>query len=885
MTSLAARPARAFSSSLRTKALAAVLLFLGNLLMFCAATAMTSSAQTFTSLYSFPCTGTNCPDGNRPTGGLVQGVDGNFYGTTVSGGTGGVGTVFKIGAGGNLTSLHSFNGSDGLDPFAGLVLGIDGNFYGTSLTGGFDNLGSAFQMTPNGTVSQVYSLCAQQGCVGEIAYAPLLQGTDGNLYGTAQQGGNNSCSGLGVGCGTVFKLTPSGTLTTLYAFTGPDGVGPYAGLTLGADGNLYGTTEYGGTGDNKSCIENSGLGCGTVFRITPSGTLTTIYSFCSQTNCADGYGPQGGLVQAADGNFYGTAHWGGAKGDGTVFRISPGGSLTTLHSFTGYPHDGANPIGGLIQATDGDLYGTTPSGGANFTGGTIYQMSPSGSLTTLYSFCALPKCNDGSSPYDNLLQATDGNLYGTTSMGGNGCNGGFCGTVFKVSMGIPPFLMIQPTSGPVGTPVTILGTNLGGATKVTFNGTPATFTVLSGSEIQTSVPSGASTGVVQVAIPGSTVISNTDFQVVGPIQFVPVTPCRVADTRQSNPIPGGTSRNFTVPGAGGCGIPPSAAAYSLNVTVVPRGRLGYLTIWPGGEIQPNVSTMNSPDGRTKANAAIVPSGNNAVSVYVTDTTDVILDINGYFTAPGSQTYQFYPVPPCRVVDTRTGSKQPQGLGPPALKAKQKRDLPILSSPCLSGVTNPLAYSFNVTVSPNPKGQSLNYLTVWPSDQPQPAVSTLNNPTATVVANAAIVPAASNGDIDVYAYNSTDLIIDIDGYFAAPATGYSLYPATPCRAYDSRNNNGQPFTGERTVNTAGSLCAPGNATAYVFNATVVPSGSLGYLTLWADGQPQPIVSTLNASDGFVTSNMAIVPNMNGSTDAFAGSGHTQLILDISGFFAP
>ena len=277
----------------------------------------------------------------------------------------------------------------------------------------------------------------------------------------------------------------------------------------------------------------------------------------------------------------------------------------------------------------------------------------------------------------------------------------------------------------------------------------------------------------------------------------------------------------------------------------------------------------------------------AVSVYVTDTTDVILDIDGYFTSASSQTYEFYPVTPCRVVDTRSGSKEPKGLGPPSLIAQQQRDLPILSSPCLKGITNPAAYSFNVTVVPNPAGQPLGYLTVWPSNQTQPTVSTLNNPTATVVANAAIVPAAPDGDIDVYAYNSTDLIIDINGYFAAPgANGYSLYPVTPCRAYDSRNNNGQPFTGERTVNIAGSQCAPpSNAAGYVFNATVVPSGSLGYLTLWADGQKQPVVSTLNAYDGFITSNMAIVPNTNGSTDAFAGGGSTQLILDISGYFAP
>jgi YVTN family beta-propeller protein len=372
-----------------------------------------------------------------------------------------------------------------------------------------------------------------------------------------------------------------------------------------------------------------------------------------------------------------------------------------------------------------------------------------------------------------------------------------------------------------------------------------------------------------------------------PLQLYPVTPCRLVDTRQTgNPIRGGTSQNFIVPQLGGCGIPTSAVAYSLNVTVVPRGPLGYLTIWPTGQVQPYVSTMNSPDGRIKANAAIVPAGyQNAVSVYATNTTNVILDTDGYFTAPAAGTYQFYPLTPCRLVDTR-GADGP--LGGPHLPAQQARDFPVLTSPCLQGLPNqPQAYSLNVTVVPHPTGQQLGYLTVWPSNEQQPYVSTLNNPTATVVANAAIVPAAPDGDIDAYAYNSTDLVIDINGYFAAPGgtNALSLYPVAPCRVLDTRQNNGQPFIGELTVNVVGSVCAPpSTAQAFVFNATVVPPGSMPYLTLWPDGAPQPYVSTLNAYDGFITSNMAIVPTTNGSIDAYAYA-LTQLILDISGYFSP
>ncbi len=375
-----------------------------------------------------------------------------------------------------------------------------------------------------------------------------------------------------------------------------------------------------------------------------------------------------------------------------------------------------------------------------------------------------------------------------------------------------------------------------------------------------------------------------------PVQFVSVTPCRVVDTRSSGPIPGGTSQSFTIPNGNGCqGIPANAVAFSLNVTVVPTRPLNYLTIWPTGEDQPVVSTLNSPDGRVKANAAIVPAGyQGQVSVFVTDTSYLIIDIDGYFVAQG---LQFYPLTPCRVVDTRSGSTVPPQLGPPSMGAMQTRDFPVLTdSPCLQGLPNqPQAYSFNATVVPTPAGQQLGYLTLWPTGQNQPVVSTLNNPTATVVANGAIVPAGTNGDIDAFTFNSTDLVLDINGYFAVPAQGgYALYPAAPCRVYDSRANNGPPFQNTRVIDVIDSPCGPpSNSAAYVLNATVVPVHSLGYLTLWPDGESQPTVSTLNAYDGRVTSNIAIVPTMangNGAIDAYA-SDLTQLILDISGYFGP
>ena len=362
------------------------------------------------------------------------------------------------------------------------------------------------------------------------------------------------------------------------------------------------------------------------------------------------------------------------------------------------------------------------------------------------------------------------------------------------------------------------------------------------------------------------------------IQFVPVTPCRLVDTRQTrSPILANTSQNFIVPALGSCSIPTSAVAYSLNVTAIPVGALGYLTIWPTGEVQPFVSTMNSPDGRIKANAAIVPGGyQGAVSVFATNTTNVILDIDGYFAEPGAGTNQFYKLTPCRIVDTRNGNG---GI----LHAGVERDYTIAGA---CGIpSSATAYSFNVTVLPAAGG--LDYLTVWPKGETKPTVSTLNDNTGTIVANAAIVSAGSQNATAFYAHsNNTNLLLDVNGYFApAGGTGgLSLYPQAPCRVLDTRQS-GSGITGQITVDVIDSACAPpSTAKAYVFNATVVPPGPMLYLTLWPHGTTEPTVSTLNAEDGFITSNMAIVPTNDGSIDAYAAA-LTQLILDISGYFAP
>jgi uncharacterized repeat protein (TIGR03803 family) len=410
-------------------------------------------------------------DGADPAG-MIQGSDGNFYGTTFENGPTGLGTVFKLTASGTLTTLYAFGSlaGDGVAPSGGLIQGSDGNFYGTTAGGGAnaDAIGAGgtvFKITPSGVLTTLYSFCGQSHVTdgelyctdGQNPSAGVIQGSDGNFYGTTSLGGANG-SGNPPGKpttshdsfgGTAFKLTPSGTLTTLYSFCSQggtactDGSEP-GGLIQGSDGNFYGTTLYGGA--NGSAAPSGG---GTAFKLTPSGTRTTFHMFCSQggINCTDGVAPASGLIQGSDGNFYGTTLGGGAgagkdgggngaDAGGTVFRLTPSGRLTTLRSFCGgsFPActGGWNPSG-VIQGSDGDLYGTTAFGGANESAplaGTVFRLTSSGILTSLYSFCSVvsnQECSDGSSP-SGVIQGSDGDLYGTTTGGGLGV-----GTVFELS--------------------------------------------------------------------------------------------------------------------------------------------------------------------------------------------------------------------------------------------------------------------------------------------------------------------------------------------------------------------------------------------------------------------------------------------------------------------
>jgi uncharacterized repeat protein (TIGR03803 family) len=378
-----------------------------------------SNVATLTALHSF-----SGADGWAPGAGLVADGNGDFIGTTI-GGQGDSGTVFEITANGAFSTLYAFSGTDGYSPLS-IVRGSDGNFYGTTTSGGAYGAGTIFRITPRGALTTLYSFKGPDG-YGPLA---LVLGSDGNFYGTTAAGGTtyvNSSTYAATGAGTVFKITASGALTTLYSFTGTDGYEP-AVIALGNDGNLYGTTTFGGPAYVSTAT--NAQGSGTIFEITPSGALTTLYSFSGPSN----YQPTA-LVQGSDGNFYGTTYLGGvSSGDssGMVFKLTPSGDLTVLHSFSG--PDGLNAMS-LIQGSDGNFYGTTAEGGSAFRNGgmsvgygTIFRITPSGELTTLSAFDG----TDGDLPHGQLVEGSSGTFFGVTASGGVDGGGG---TVFELVTG------------------------------------------------------------------------------------------------------------------------------------------------------------------------------------------------------------------------------------------------------------------------------------------------------------------------------------------------------------------------------------------------------------------------------------------------------------------
>jgi uncharacterized repeat protein (TIGR03803 family) len=446
--------------------------------------AVSAQAQTFTVLSVF--NGTNA---NTPTGPFIQGTNGDLYNVSYYGGTGGSGNVFYMTPAGTTTDLYSFclsaGCNDGANPTS-IILGKDGNFYGTTGYGGNSNGGVVFKMTLGGKDTTLYSFCPTSNCSDGYLPNGIVQGSNGNFYGTALVGG-------AYGAGTIFELTSFGTYKVLYNFCTRkncnDGSNPVAPPIQASNGNFYGTASNWGS-----------QGSGVVYEITPAGSYKVLYNFCSQANCTDGASPKY-LVQDASGNFYGTTIFGGTLGGyGTIFKITPTNQFIVLHTFQ--DSDGANPIAGLIIANDGNLYGTT------YFAGNIFQTTPAGVFTVLYTFCSGNICT-GTSP-NGLFQRSDGILYGTTQFGGQ--NG--YGEAFSYSYNLGPLVETVPVAAKVGKRVIILGNGLTGSTSVTFNGVAASFTVESDTYIKATVPEGATTGTVSVVTPTGTLNSNPVFRVI-----------------------------------------------------------------------------------------------------------------------------------------------------------------------------------------------------------------------------------------------------------------------------------------------------------------------------------------------------------------------------------
>jgi len=436
-------------------------------------------APTFTILHSF----TGPPnDGRNPITGLTLDSAGNLYGTTVIGGTANWGTVFVVRPDGSEAVLYSFAQSAVCCPDpSGLTLGSDGNFYGTTASGGAAGAGTVFSMSPDGTLTTLYSFAGSPND-GSDPVSGVIRDAAGNLYGTTVYGGVSGTGCSGTSCGTVFKLSPNGAETVLHNFAGgsSDGGNPYGGLIQDSAGNLYGTTSNGGSTGN-----------GVVFEVAADGTETVLYSFLGPANDGgpssgppnDGAHPQSGLIQDSAGNLYGTTLNGGAYSDGTVFKLSPASSETLLHSFGGPSTlEGGSPSASVIMDAAGNLYGTTGSVGRSGGGPSVYELSPDGTLTVLHGFAN----SEGLPPSSGaLVQDGARNLYGTTfGEAASPCSvegPGGCGVVYKV---VPPSADVDIANN--AAIVAFSGSTLTYSITVTNNGPDAASNV----NIQDAIPAG-----------------------------------------------------------------------------------------------------------------------------------------------------------------------------------------------------------------------------------------------------------------------------------------------------------------------------------------------------------------------------------------------------------
>jgi uncharacterized repeat protein (TIGR03803 family) len=429
------------------------------------AAARVGAAQTYTDLLNF--------DGKHGYSAvypqiLAQGRDGNLYGTAPLF-YGGGGVVFSLSLDGAVKILHYFDGSDGERPYSGLILGRDGNFYGTTFEGGSNGLGTIFRITPKGSLTTVYNFAVADG----QSEALPVQANEGDFYGTTTR--------------TAYKVSQSGAFTSLASLWSGEAVGSFS-LLQATDGNFYGTATGGGASNE-----------GFMFKMTPQGNMTILYNFNAHVPAFTAQ-----LVQASDGNFYGTTFQGGSYKAGVVFELTPQGAISDLHDFDPNSADGSSPDAGLVQASDGNFYGVTGSGGS-MNCGVIFEIAAGGEYSILFDFDSTQGCGPGSTQ----TQHTNGKIYGLTAVGGTHN----LGVAYSFDLGLPPFVRLLPALGKVGATVEMLGQGFTGTSAVSFNGIAAAFNVVSDTYLTATVPSGATTGGVSVATPAGVLNSDQSFHV------------------------------------------------------------------------------------------------------------------------------------------------------------------------------------------------------------------------------------------------------------------------------------------------------------------------------------------------------------------------------------
>ncbi len=551
-----------------------------------------AGAQTYTVLYTYPGTNNNTSGITWPSV-MSQGQDGNIFGTIQTNGTYNYGSVYKMSTSGQYTLLYSFCAegghclTTGANPTGGVTLGFDGNLWGTTLNGGKGGAGTIFKMSPAGAWTKMYEFT--NGNDDSAPNYPPFQGQDGNLYGVSEE--------QYVGqYGAFYKLTTKGALTP-HPFNYTDGASPNAALQ-GSDGNFYGTSQVGGDATCK---------CGVVYKATAAGKITVLHKFTGYPS--DGTRPIGILVQAADGNFYGTTYQGGANNKGSVFKITPAGAYTLLYSFGSVSGDGSSPIAGLTNGNDGNLYGVTSAGGSK-NAGVIFAMTTAGKETLLYNFCSV-SCYDGIYPTTPMVLHTDGKLYGNTA--GNSLGGS---VFYSFDVGLKPLTKLVTWSSKVGATAEILGQGFTGTTGVSFNGIAAKFNNISDTYMTATVPAGALSGPVTVTTFTSTLTGDRSFLVTPQVKsFAPtsgtvgtsVVITGVSLTQAASVNIGGKAASFTVNSdTQVTATVPAGAKTGKPIIIVTAGGTG--TSSPKFVVVPAVKSFSPTSG--PVGTSVVISGNS-----------------------------------------------------------------------------------------------------------------------------------------------------------------------------------------------------------------------------------------------------------------------------------